>query len=257
MVLLNVLSANVRKTAIEMRRYLPNTLSLIITFYAIFLFMFFGIQVVGDPETAATNIQFLIVGNAFWFLLILGISSMGWEITTEATRGTLEQLYMSPVPARWILLSRMIGTLLIQTLIVVAMVLLSMLTAGQWLHLDVAAVLVLLVPTLVSIMGLGYVVAGLSLLFKQIQSLLQILQFVFMGMAFVPLSAVPALEFAPVVKGIDMVRQVLVDGLALGDFALVDGVSLLLNAAVYFALGLAFFAFAERRALARGLLGQY
>lgn len=253
----NVLTANIRKTGIEMLRYLPNTLSLVITFYAIFLAGFFGIRFIGDPESAASNIQFLIVGNAFWFLLILGISSMGWEITTEATRGTLEQLYMSPVPAWQILLSRMIGTIAINLFIVIAMVFLSMLTAGQWLHLDLGSILVLIVPTLVSMIGLGYVVAGLSLLFKQIQSLLQILQFVFLGMAFVPIAAIPLLEFAPVVKGIDMVRQVLVDGRALTDFGALDGVSLLLNAAVYFALGIAFFKLAERRAFDRGLLGQY
>ncbi len=253
----NVLAANVRKAGIEMLRYLPNTLSLVITFYAIFLAGVFGIGFIVDPESAATNIQFLIVGNAFWFLLILGISSMGWEITTEATRGTLEQLYMSPVPAWQILLSRMIGTLAINLLIVFAMVFLSMLTAGQWLHLDLGSILILIVPTLVSMIGLGYVVAGLSLLFKQIQSLLQILQFVFLGMAFVPIAAIPLLELAPVVKGIDMVRQVLVDGRALTDFGAMDAVSLLLNAAVYFTLGIAFFKLAERRAFDRGLLGQY
>jgi ABC-2 type transport system permease protein len=253
----NVLFANVRKIGIEMRRYLPNTLSLVVTFYAIFLAMFFGIRVIGDPESVAGNIQFLIVGNAFWFLLVLGISSMGWEISGEATRGTLEQLYMSPVPAWQILLTRMVGTLAIQSLIMAAMVGLSMLTAGQWLHLDLPAVLVLMAPTLVSMMGVGYVVAGLALVFKQIQSLLQVLQFVFMGMAFVPIATLPFLEFAPVVKGIDMVRGVLVQGRGLFGFQAFDWLSLVVNALVYLALGVAFYRACERRAFDRGLLGQY
>lgn len=253
----NVLFANVRKIGIEMRRYLPNTLSLVVTFYAIFLAMFFGIRVIGDPESVAGNIQFLIVGNAFWFLLVLGISSMGWEISGEATRGTLEQLYMSPVPAWQILLSRMIGTLAIQSLVMAAMVVLSMLTAGQWLHLDLAAVLVLMVPTLVSMMGVGFVVAGLALVFKQIQSLLQVLQFAFLGMAFVPIATLPFLELAPVVKGIDMVRSVLVQGTGLASFQPLDWASLVLNAAVYLALGVGFYRLCERRAFDRGLLGQY
>lgn len=253
----NVLSANVRKTGIEMQRYLPNTISLVITFYAIFLAFFFGIRVIGDPASAATNIQFLIVGNAFWFLLVLGISSMGWEVSSEATRGTLEQLYMSPVPAWQILLSRMIGTLAIQSAIMAVMVVASMLTAGQWLHIDLPAVLVLMIPTLVSMMGLGFAVAGLALVYKQIQSLLQVLQFVFLGMAFVPIATMPWLEAAPVVKGIDMIRQVLVGGTALWQFQAVDALSLVANAVVYFALGLAFYRACERRAFDRGLLGQY
>lgn len=255
--LAEVLRANVGKVAIEMVRYLPNTISLVVTFYVIFLFMFFGIQVVGDPSTATENIRFLIVSNAFWFLLLLGISSMGWEITTEATRGTLEQLYMSPVGAWLILLARMLGTVGINLLIMIAMIFFSMLTAGQWLNLAPLPLLLILLPTLVGIIGLGYAVAGLALVFKQVNALLQIMQFVFMGLAFVPLAAAPWLEFAPVVKGIDLIRGVMVGGHGLADIGARDWLSLLANSAVYFALGLGAYLLCERRATRRGLLGQY
>lgn len=252
-----VLLANCRKVATEMLRYLPNTISLIVTFYAIFLAMFFGIQVVGDPATATDNVRFLIVSNAFWLLLLLGISSMGWEVTTEATRGTLEQLYMSPVPAWRILLARMIGTLAINLVIMTLMIFAGMLTAGQWLNLSPVPILLVLLPTLLGVTGLGFAAAGMALVFKQVNALLQILQFVFMGLAFVPLAAAPWLEFAPVVKGIDLVRGMMVAGHGLADVTAADWLSLLLNGAVYFALGLGLFLLCERRALRRGLLGQY
>ncbi len=252
-----VLRANVGKVGIEMLRYLPNTISLVVTFYAIFLFMFFGIQIVGDPGSATENVRYLIVSNAFWFMLILGISSMGWEVTSEATRGTLEQLYMSPVGAWRILLARMSGTLLLNLVIMVAMILVSMLTAGQWLNLAPLPLLLILAPTLVCITGLGFATAGLALVFKQIGALLQILQFAFLGLAFVPLAAAPWLEYAPVVKGVDMVRSVMIEGSGLTEFGAQEWLSLLLNAAVYFALGLGFYLLCERRALRRGLLGQY
>lgn len=103
----NVLAVNVGKVLIEMRRYLPNTIRMVVTFYVIFLAMFLGITVVGDPSVADTNVRFLLVGNAVWFLLLVGVNSIGWEITTEATRGTLEQLHMSPFAPRWILLARL------------------------------------------------------------------------------------------------------------------------------------------------------
>jgi ABC-2 type transport system permease protein len=252
-----VLRANVRKVGIEMIRYLPNTISLVLTFYLIFLVMFFGIQVVGDPGSADENIRFLIVSNAFWFLLLLGISSMGWEITTEATRGTLEQLYMAPVGAWRILLARMIGTVGINLLIMIAMIFLSMLTAGKWLNLAPLPLLLIIVPTLVSIIGLGFIAGGLAIVFKQVQALLQVMQFLFLGLAFVPLESAPWLEFAPVVKGIDLMRNVMVSDLTLAQISTADWLSLLLNAVFYFGLGLAVFLFCEKRALDRGLLGQY
>jgi len=254
--LYNVLVANSRKVIIEMQRYLPNTLSLVATFYIIFLAMFFGISIIGDPATAEANIQFVIISNAFWFLAIMAMTSMGWEVTTEATRGTLEQLAMSPVGLSAILLMRMVANIATQLVIIAAMLVLVMWTAGQWLNFDLAMVPILL-PTLISMIGIGYVVAGLSIIFKQIQALLQIMQFVFLGMTFVPLSVLPWLELAPFVKGVDLTRQVMTQGLGLGGLGPLDWLSLLLNAAVYFTLGLVFFRWCERVARRQGLLGQY
>lgn len=254
--LYNALVANSRKVIIEMQRYLPNTLSLVATFYIIFLAMFFGIRIIGDPASAEANIQFVIVSNSFWFLAVMALTSMGWEVTTEATRGTLEQLAMSPVGLPAILLLRMITNIAVQLVIIAAMLALVMWTAGQWLTLDLALVPILL-PTIVSMIGVGYVVAGLSIIFKQIQALLQIMQFVFLGMTFVPLSALPWLELAPFVKGVDLTRRVMIQGLTIGDLGGLDWLSLLANAAGYFLLGLLFFRWCERVARQRGLLGQY
>ncbi|MFO7545767.1 MAG: hypothetical protein R6W77_09750 [Trueperaceae bacterium] len=253
----NVAVANLRKVVTEMLRYLPNTLSLLVTFYAIFLFMLLGVRVLGDPAAADANIRYVMVANAFWFLLILGVSSMGWEITTEATRGTLEQLYMTTTPAWFVLLTRMVATLAVNVVLLAAMVALSMATARQWLNLDLVAVAAILPPMLLAVVGLGFMVAGLAIVFKQIQAMLQIVQFVFMAMAFVPIAAAPVLELAPAVKGIDMARQVLAEGRALASFAAGDWFSLLASGVAYLALGLIVFRLCERRAMTRGLLGQY
>ena len=257
MSLLNVMTANSRKIAIEMKRYLPNTISMVATFYFIFLAMFFGIKIIGDPGSAEANIQYAIVSNAFWFLAIVAMTSMGWEITAEATRGTLEQLYMSPMGTTLILLSRMVALIIVNLLIIALMLILVMWTAGQWLNLDLFTILPILVPTLVSMIGVGFIVAGLSIVYKQIQALLQIMQFIFLGLVFVPLSTAPWLELAPFVKGVDLTRQVMTEGLGLTQITPTDWLLLLLNAAVYFLLGVMIFKACERRAMNRGLLGQY
>jgi ABC-2 type transport system permease protein len=256
-VTLALLDVNVRKVFIELRRYLPNTLSLMVTFYAIFLAMFLGITVVGDPATTDGYVRFAIIGNAFWLLLVLGINSMGYEISTEATRGTLEQLAMAPAGLVTILIARMVGTFGAYLGITAIMLVLTMATARQTLHLDVPLLLTILLPTFVGVMGIGLAVAGLAIVYKQVGAILQMTQFVFLGFAFVPLAVAPALELAPVVKGIDMVRTVMIDAAGFGAFGVRDWGSLLLNAAVWFALGLLAYRAAERRAVARGLLGQY
>jgi ABC-2 type transport system permease protein len=204
----------------------------------------------GTPENAATNTQYVVVSTALWSLALQGI---GWEVIREAMRGTLEQLYMSLVGAWRILLARMIGRVLVNLIIV--LMLLSMVTAQQWLNFDLLTLAPVLLLTVVGMLGVGFMVAGLSLIFKQVEAFLQIAQFIFLALVAVPLSAAPWLELAPVVKGADMVRAVMVEEVALREFAALDWASLSLSAVGYFVLGALPYGPAERRAMNRGLLG--
>lgn len=189
--------ANLVKAVIELRRYLPNTVSMIVTFYAIFLFLLFGVRFVGDPGTADDAVRYLLVANGFWFLLMMSVNAMGWELTTEALRGTLEQLYLGTVPPWLILLFRMVATIFLNIVILAVLMALSMLTAGTWLQVDLGALAVLLPPTLLAAVGLSYAVAGLTIVYKQVNAFLQLSQFALMAIAYVPLAQVPLLELAP------------------------------------------------------------
>ena len=253
----NVLAANIRKVAIELRRYLPNTVSMIVTFYAIFFLLFLGIQVTGGPADADASTQYLIVSMVLWFLALMAMQGIGWEITTEATRGTLEQLYMSPVPAWRILLARMVGTILVNLLVIGLMMLLAMLTARQWLVFDLATLVPLLLLTIVGMLGVGFMVAGLAIVFKQIQALLQIAQFILFAMVAVPVGLSPYLEAAPVVRGATMIRESMTAGTGALEFGGWAWLLLAVNSAFYFALGVLLYRRAELRAMNRGLLGQY
>src|SRR5690606_24800074 len=133
----------------------------------------------------------------------------------------------------------------------------SMATARAWLAVGVGALATLLPPTLLAAVGLAYVVAGLTIVFKQVNALLQLSQFVLMAFAYVPVSQVPALELAPTAKGIDMVRRVLAEGAPLSSFGAADWASVWATGALYFALGLVVFKLFERRAMRLGLLGHY
>jgi ABC-2 type transport system permease protein len=254
---LNVLVANVRKVGILMIRYLPNTISEIITFYAIFLMFFFGVQFVGSPERMSENNAFIIVSMFLWFLSLMAMQGIGWELTNEATTGTLEQLYMSPVPAWIILLSRMVGTVLVNLSVMIIVLVLSMLTAGRWLTFDVVTLVPLFIFLLVGMLGVGFMTAGLALIYKQINALLQIAQFAFFALVSVPVTLSPWLEFLPVVRGSSMVREAMTEGKHLLDFMASDWLFLMTNAALYFAAGVLVYKLAERRAMVRGLLGKY
>ena len=254
---LNLLKANLKKELLEMLRYLPNTLAFILTIYIIFLGMFGAIHFIGDPQTQDMNIQYVIVNNLFWFMTMMIVNMVGWEIVNEAMRGTLEQLSMSPMGIWRIMTARLISATIINLIIVIGLLYLSMATAGQWLNVDVVTLAPIILLTLAGMFGIGFLIAGISIIVKQIQAFLQILQFILIALAFVPLSFSPLLQLLPFVKGFDMVRQVMIYGTSLTQFAVLDFIILIVNAIVYFAIGLAVFQYCEKVAMEKGLLAHY
>ncbi|HLR70039.1 MAG TPA: ABC transporter permease [Pseudogracilibacillus sp.] len=253
----SLLKANTRKEFIELKRYLPNTIAMLFTFYILFLGMFAGIQFIGDPGSQDTNTQYVIVNYLFWFLSMTVMNSIGFEVINEAMRGTLEQLSMSPLGMWRIMLTRLIATTIIHFVLIVGLLYASMFTAGQWLNLDLLTIAPILLITLISMFGVGFMIAGISMLLKQVQAFLQILQFLLVGLTFVPLSVAPFLAFFPFVKGVDLVREVMIHGAGLTDIAAGDYFILIANAVVYFPLGLAIFIYCERVAMQKGLLAHY
>lgn len=253
----NLLKANLRKEYIELKRYLPNTIAMLFTFYIIFLGMFTGIQLIGDPSTQDMNIQYTIVNYIFWFLAMMVVNDIGWQITNEAMRGTLEQLSMSPMGIWRIMVTRLVSTTLLNFIFIIGLLYLSMLTAGQWLNLDLISILPILILTLISMFGIGFVIAGISIILKQVQAFLQILQFILAGLTFVPISTAPILAYFPFVKGVDLIRKVMIDGVSLSQISAIDFGILGANAVIYFVLGLAFFFMCERIAMKKGLLAHY
>mgnify|MGYP001359630368 CR=1 FL=1 len=254
---LNLLKANLKKEYLELKRYLPNTIAFILTFYIIFLGLFGVIQIVGDPSTQDVNTQYVIVNYIFWYLTMTIINSVGYEIINEAMRGTLEQLSMSPMGIWRIMITRLISITFIQTLIVVGLLYISMATASQWLNVDVITLLPIVLLTFIGMFGISFIIAGISIIIKQIQAFLQILQFILMALAFVPLSLSPFLQLLPFVKGIDMVRAVMIHGVSLSEFAVTDFLILIANSLVYFLLGLFVFNYCEKIAMEKGVLAHY
>ncbi|QQZ09177.1 ABC transporter permease [Heyndrickxia vini] len=249
--------ANFRREYIYLKRYLPNTISELITFYAIFLFLFFGIQIVGDPSTVEVNVQNTIVNYLFWFLAMMVMQGIGWSIMNEAQLGTLEQMYMSPMGAWKILLARIISSTILQLIMIVILLYLSMVTTNTWLNVDVLSILPILIFTLISMVGVSFMIAGLAIIFKQIGSFLQIFQFILMGLTFAPLSTMPYLTILPVVKGVDMARGIMIHHSSLMNFSIGDYTSLVANAVVYLILGIVVFKRCEKTAMIKGVLGQH
>lgn len=252
-----LLKTNFRKEFIELKRYYPNTIAMIVSFYFLFLAAFLGLKFVGDPTSFDENVQYTIVSMAFWLFAMTAFGNPSVTILQEAMRGTLEQLYMTPYRPWKIICSRILAQIALELISIVVLLIIIQATVNQWLNFNLLTTIPIALVTIISLIGIGFMMAGLALVFKQIQNLLQIMQFILMGLVFFPLSVIPLLEIAPFVKGVNMIRDVMMYDLSLMDFSMFDYLSLGLNALFYFCLGLFIYFRCERIAKVKGLLSQY
>src|SRR5690625_2133432 len=176
---LHLFQANLRKEFIELKRYLPNTIAMLVTFYLIFLGMFAGIQVIGDPGSQDLHTQYAIVNYVFWFLAFMVVNNIGYEVINEGMRGTLEQLSMSPLGIWRIMTARLIASTLLNFIMVSGLRYAAMLKTGQWLTFDWFTFLRFRVLRLICMFGLGLMMAGISIILKQMRAFLQISQLIF------------------------------------------------------------------------------
>lgn len=247
-----------RKYSIELRRYYFNTISLLISIYLIFMFIFYSTKSIqgansGFGETSAG----ILVGFMIWFLAIFTYSELSFVLVQEASQGTLEQLAMSPLGFRKVIFIRTIVALLFNLLIMAIFLLLMMMSTGEWLHLDVLSIVPLVLITIVGVLGLSLVVGGLALLFKQIQSSLQILQFVFVLLISPIVDYVPFIKILPLAWGTRLVGRVMIDGISLAQIPVQDLLILIASSIFYFLVGYLIFRFCENKARDYGLLGHY
>lgn len=254
----NVFRAAVGKTLVEMKRYLFNTISGLITMYIVFLLLFYGAKAIGGPAfQTGGSLEGMVVGYTVWLLALVAYQDQAWTISMEAEIGTLEQLYLTPAGFSWVMGSFAVARLLMNLVIVGVIMLVMMASTGTWLTLDLLSIIPLFIITVMAPYGFGFMMAGLALVFKRIQNSFQILQFVFVAFLVAPIDRFPWMKALPLTMGNNLLQRVMVDGQRLWDIPVADlavaaGVSL-----AYLIVGLVAFAYAVKVARDRGLMGHY
>jgi ABC-2 type transport system permease protein len=104
--------------------------------------------------------------------------------------------------------------------------------------------------------GLGFVLGSLSLMYKRVEALLGMSQFLLMALVVVPFETweTPVARFLPLVPGAILMRDLMARSLPLDWTGLAVAA---VNSAVYFILGLTVFHWMEKQTKRKGLLGSY
>lgn len=198
-------------------------------------------------------------------VLYLLVVKMFWRLLGEIQTGTIEQVYLSPLPSWLVAAAGRLVAALVETLVVAA-ALYGIVSAFVTLHFHwTVAALLPAAMVVVSGIGLALIVGGMTLVWKRIAMLqegLMLLVMVF-AIAALPVINVPGWfsglgRFFPVTAEVASLYGVMLGHRGVTGLWGTGGlVWLLVTAAAYLAAGVLTFRLGERTARTRGTLGAY
>ncbi len=206
----------------------------------------------------------LLLGFVGYMFFHMQTNRLFWGLLGEMQSGTLEQMYLSPLPSWLLTIGLQVASVVEAALSALVLALLITLVVSVTIPLQWAALLPLAMLVLSSV-GYSLILGGLTLLFKRLEVLKELFQVVVLifGGVLVSLDHMPGwmatiARFLPLTPGVEVLRKLLLEGASLGKLA-GDGTLLWLvgNAMAYLVLGIVVFRWCERIAKRRGTLGQY
>ncbi|VBB05108.1 abc-2 type transporter [Lucifera butyrica] len=220
--------------------------------------------ITGGGRISSGQMTFTLIGYSLWLYSSIIIAGMCRDLLGEAQAGTLEQIFMSPVPVALILIGRSFATLITATVNILLFTLAVL--WGFQIHISWQwQSLVIFMITLAGLFGFGFLIAGAALVFKRIGELagLTANALLFLNGSMLPVEKFPpwlavVAKSLPTTQGVILLRETLLK-LQPMDRLWQDGsLSFLCSQSVfYFGGGLLFFMWCVRRAKMAGTLGYY
>ena len=242
-----------------------------VLWFAPFLLM---ANAIGGPGTS-TNfaelsgfddfLQFCVIGWFFFMYLDNSIWSIGNNFRWEQFSGTLEPLFLAPVPRISILLGAAFADTILGTIQACILLVISMFLFGvSYAAIAIAPAIIILMVMVIGLYGFGFLLAGLILIFKDPSVLTQLvsegtymLSPINYPIQTLPRSAQFLAYLVPTTIGVITVRHLAITGAfePVSFLQALGGMTLL--AVIFWTFGLAAFRYAENWTKKRGHMGGF
>ncbi len=238
----------------SLKRYMFNTVAMVAVFFLIFMGMFWGVKAIGGSGVTGESLDSMLVGYILWVSAMLALSNTGTEILSESQRGTLEQLYLSPLGAHKIFFFRALVNILFNFIVITIMLYLSMAATGRWMNVNLLYLYAMVLISTLSLVGVSFMMGGLGLIHKKISSINGILSFALIGLMLLPTYPLTPYAFLPFIAGAAAVRNSIVLGTV---FPMWWYLFITANSILYMVLGLVIFKRMETKARRLNKMNQY
>ncbi|WP_132059115.1 ABC transporter permease [Halorussus amylolyticus] len=246
----------VRKALILRYRYFLNTAGNFAMLYLLFLLVFFGGQRFAE-QAVSQSLEGIIVGVFLFSTAQVAFSRIAFDITNEAQWGTLEHLYMTPFGFDIVMLFKSIVNVLISFLFGIVLLLLMMVTSSTYLDIHPLTITVLGLLTLSSVIGLGFIIGSIAIIYKRVENMFNLMQFGFIAFLSVPIGEHVLVKALPLSFGNHLIGIALTRNLRLWELPASDLAFLTVHAVGYLLIGMGCVRFTSEVARKRGALSHY
>ena len=260
-----ILRAEVRRHFATLRSYPGDSLSWLLYTCLMFIVMIVILNGITGGNCGKDEQLLVLIGWLTWQVAGSCMINLSKTISDEAQAGTLEQICLIPVPLSVVFAARNIASLLVAGARgIVAAIVLSFIVGALPGANGVSLIFVFFV-SLVGAYGMGYLFAGLTMVFKRTSALTNLVfsLMIFLTGAFVGLEklgwvfTVTRFLF-PLTWGISLMRATMTGDITVSSFwRSGELVGFCLHSAVYLTLGLVVFAWGYRTARQKGTLAHY
>jgi ABC-2 type transport system permease protein len=222
-------------------------------------------QALGFAAYSGTSdyMSFILLGTVLTNFILTVFWGMGYALKNDMDAGVLESNWLTPVPRLLILVGRTLSSLLVTTITSAIMLLIGAALFGFKPTGSVLAAFLTAIPMLIGLYGFGFAFAGVVLLIREANTLVDVSSFLVQGFSgtnfpvkSLPTWLIPIALILPLTYGLDAVR-----GFLLGSDTLLP-IPVEIAILIVFMFGMLWFGAwvfhrVERRVRTLGTLGQH
>ena len=238
----------------EMKQYWFETVSSIVVMCGMFAGLFYGIQSFTNDASGESSLDGLVFGFLLWTFATTSYNAVTKSVIEDNQKGFIEQLFLCPMGFSRLMLARSLVEMIWGVIFMTTIAWITMAITGNWLEINFIYFYLLLFISAFSLVGLGFIVSGLALIYKRVGTIGALFNIAFMGLVAIDALPFNIYSLLPFTAGASLTREVILQGAPLD---LLDLLLVATNSSVYFFGGLYIFSKLEKRAKKLNLIGQY
>ena len=256
---MDLLIGELKRTWIQFIRYPAEVIAGVVITTSVFYGLFLSAKYMVGPGFAfGDRLDAVVVGYILWTLTLYIINDIAIGLQSEAQTGTLEQVFLSPFGAPRVFLARAFASLVLRLILIVGIVAILTGITGSRLSFPITLIFPLLSLVMAGY-GLAFIMGGCALVFKRVQQILGVFQFVLLFLLAAPVEdwsgPMQYLRYLlPMLPSTGLLRDLMARDIGLNGAGFFLA---LLNGLAYLGLGLLVVRWAEHVAKRKGTLSGY